>query len=432
MRSSVFASAIRRVLDTAAANRFTPVLTITSETNTSYTFTPMMVTSWSLSQKPSAQYLDDITISFKISPADYLGLYDNAQGLLASVRMSFVDRDGKKVYNPPPKTRQYRAILVNPQDIRHRLKDANLHTTPQMEVSVRLLEKKAYDLRLPKFSGMFKANTVEDVIRYIAAKGFEIEKLVLAPPDNTHKYDHIVVPPTKGFDEVFDYLQATYGVYMKGVESYFTNDTLYIYPPYDKAQTVTDSITLYDAPGHEYAGLPGYHSNNSGALEIVATGESQSRDLSQIGAENNGTSVMFMRSSQLVDGGATTTAKGTEFADDAAATIRMASNKTASGKASNAQYAGQTDNPFAVSSAMAKFDTTLVRTAWVQATPYLVRPGQAVRYVTDKDGRMITSDALLEEISYQTVRGDNGPDGMPLFTCAATLQLRVASKEKSS
>ena len=126
--------------------------------------------------------------------------------------------------------------------------------------------------------------------------------LSLVAPDNVERNDHIVIPPTRDFSNIFAWLQAKYGVYMCGINHYFTGGMLYVYAPFDTSPTTTNSITVLQAEQGMGSGSQTYSSISGNVLTIVTDSILHSHDNSVSASENRGTAVSFLRSSEIIDG----------------------------------------------------------------------------------------------------------------------------------
>lgn len=430
-------SALRRATDAVIAaetpTQFTIAAKLVSQTDEAWSYTPLFIDRYTINQDPGGAwveggtYADAMTISFALASKDYAAIYERAQGLMVVLTHRFADAYGARVYDPPPQVVKYRAMIVDPRDLKRQLRDVEQRTELDTQITLNLIEEQAYALRHKQFHGIFQNTTMEGLIRYIA-QTFGIQTLHLAPPDNTHSYTHLVIPPAKGFDEVFDYLQATYGVYLKGLDFYFTAGALYVFPPYENAPKFPESAILYVGEQGDYAGAPAYHRTRDGVTEIVLAGVATSRDLSVMGAESHGTATMFMRSSQLVDGFVATSPAGVALTSDTAAALRLPGSRPMDPAAQHSKYTAATDNPFAQAAQLAKYQTVLLDAGWAQAVPGVLKPGHAVKLAYDDGGALQTIDGILEAAAY-TMQRDQKTDINHLYSGMAKLRVRLTPRD---
>lgn len=398
MRNAVLAASIASVMSSPSPAQFLLKIDFLSKTNSKFAYTPLIVDNLVIKQDFAHEYADNIVISFMVASADYATIQDNAEGLLAVLTITSLDRLGSTVYNPPPQQYIYQATIVNPKDIRRQLSDVSQRTLPDTTISIRLIDQTIYDLRHINIHGIYQNTTLADVMSHIA-QTFNFKTLHLVPPDNTHTYDHIVIPPNKNFSEVFTYLQKTYGVYMKGLNFYGSNGVLYIYPPYETGPTFPQTCVVYQADDGAYAGAQAFHKTTGTTTEIVVNRESFSQDITVTSGENKGTASMFLRSSALVDGVVTVDeTKGVQYQTGLSASLRLQNPRLASGNAQHTTYAKATDNPFSMATALASGQAVMVAADWGHAVPFLLLPGCTVRYSYDQDGVQMTQTGILEGV----------------------------------
>lgn len=434
MTTSPYQSTIDGVLEKPSATLVVLELTLHSETDGSYTYNPLAVEDLTIRQDTANSYTDVITCSFKASPRDYAVIYEHKTGLLATLRTTFLDPAGTKyVYTPAPRVRQYRALIRNPVDNRRQNPDVDQRTTPDQLVTIELIDKRLYDLRHTQFNSLFSKSSLADILRYIV-KSFDttsgngaISALVMAPPDNTHVYPNFDIPPGKDFSEIFDYLQDRYGVYMKGMQFYYTDGTLYLYPPYENEPKYrTDRVTMYRADQGGYSGSPSFHRKVSDDVtEIVVTGASVSKDLSRWGAETHGTSVMLSRASQMGDGWVTTDARGSRFTEDTSYTLRTGGSAGIAPKMANARYAETTDNVYIHATQLAKYQTVLTQAAWAMAVPFTLSPGQPVSYCHSAENAAASTPGIIETLEYHYRQSHRTPFGAMAHTCSGNIGVRL-------
>lgn len=420
---------IYEIMLSGRSTAFTMTARFTSEQDTTYSYTPMQLEGVSIEQKPSDMYCDRIILQFNASPAEYIRLYENRNGLMVTLTQTPVEETaGAKKPTAPNTSRLYYATFVNPKSIREEFRDSQMNINPDYPVTMVLVEKEIYLARRVKMNTLFKNTTVHGALCAIAA-AFGITKTYIVPPDNPKVYPLIKIPPSMGIDTVFDYIHHEYGVYMKGFEYFFTGGCLYIYPPFETTPKFNETAILYRARYGEYAGSLAYHRTRDGVTEIVLTDKSASKDISQVSADNIGQATMFLRASQLVDGFITSTNSGIKLnTNSSAVTLKnRLAEKVGSSLSMLSNYAKATDNVCKVASSMAKANARIIASTWNMATPFILKPGHAIKYTYDQDRTMVTDNGILESVQYNLVRGQRGASG-PVFTCSANLQIRLEPK----
>jgi hypothetical protein len=353
------------------------------------------------------------TLEYTAAPDDYIQLFNNSKSLQVALRIVYVDsQTQQRVFTPPPIARTYKAMLDDPQDLLKKYTTGSLmpsasmpvteqHLSARIPVKLHLIETNAYTLRQQQFNGIYQKATVASVIAHIV-QSYSITQLYLVPPDNTLAFQHIVIPPSQNISEIFDYMHTTYGIYMKGIDWYFTNNILYLYPAYENNPSIKYTADVYNVSDGNYAGLLSYHqltpaSNN---IAIVSTTKVNTTDISRPAAENAGTNFSFMRASSVIDTFTTTTVNGTFVNNNNALTVGSVIDRTISNNANNPKYQKTTDNIFLESSKLAKMSAVLIQCGWLNAIPFQLFPGHNVKYHYDAAGTFTNQQGMLERVVY--------------------------------
>jgi hypothetical protein len=437
--SAALSNAISAVLAPISITEFTLDVQITTLDDAAYSFTPDWIDKLTITQSFAENFGDIVILEFKAAPTDYMKLFANSKGLQVALRIVYYDaQSAQRVFTPPPIARIYKAMLMDPQDLSKKYTTGSLmptasmpkteqHISTRIPTKLRLIESAVYTIRQQQVHGIYKTTKIADVISHIA-QSFSIKQLYIIPPDNTMKWDHIVIPPAQGIDQIFDFLQYHHGVYMKGIDWYFTNSILYVYPAYENNPTIKYKADIYNAPSGSYSGLHSYHNSDlaNNRLGIVSTTKVKTSDISRPAAENAGSNFSFVRASSIVDKFATTTSKGTFINNNNALTVGTTINRTASTNANNPRYTKTTDNIFEESSKLAKWSAVLIECGWGHAVPYLLYPGHSIRYHYDKNSVFTTQQGILERVVYTFSRSHQLTSGYT-YSGNATLNIRADS-----
>lgn len=417
---------INRVMSSPEPTQVTISLKIVSPSNPEFLWKADFVESFVVLQDFLGNYGDDITTEITIAPRDYLRLHENMKDLVADVTLTYLGNNtAQKTFNKDPDVRQYRVMLIDPQDLRRQIQGAKQRVEATMKTTLRLIDPLLYDVRQRQFHGTFNETTMEGVIRYIA-NAFGIERVSLTTPDNVHVYDHIIIPPSKGFEEIFAYLQDRYGVYLKGICSYITNRTLYIYPPFENRPKSPRVAHFYLGDQGEYAGAHTYHRVDGNVIEIVLDGNPDIADLAQMGGENEGTGYILSRSNQIMDGYIETTDTGSKFTHSSSMSVSLQGVGTLTPNRHNLKQAPMaTDNIFILTSQLVKFQASVVHADWPKAVPHLLHPGHRCKYVYDDEGNLATTEGILEGAGYEYIRMGPIGDGNYNYNSNGRVRFRV-------
>lgn len=420
----VLQAAISDVLSYQSTTRFNLSLIIQSELDSSFSWEPEIIDRMVHHQNFAEDYCDRINIKMPISPARYAQLYDMYQGLICTLTYTFVDTSGNPVYNPAPIVKQFRVNIVDMQDVRKRIRDAHLRTTPDMNIELQLIEKALYDITKVKLNGIYQSTNLTNCIHHLVS-AMGITKLEMAALENVHTYDHILIPPYKSISDIFFYLQGKYGLYSGGVNHYYFNGVLYIYPPFDIMNVKTPAINVYQADQGDYAGMHSYHRMNNGAMGIVSTTLPYVEDHSIVGTETHGTGMMFTRSSLVADGMVNVDPNtGASYTGNPGMIVKYQKALQIGTNYHQLSYAKTTDNPFPQMSKMAESQAVMIHTNWLQPMPYTIPPGSTASYMHDGAGNAVTQLGLVERMTMEFIKGDKGGGG-DVFSGSADIILRL-------
>lgn len=422
MRNTALRALIDGVLDESSPSLTTINVELLSGIVPEFSFSPLLLDGYTIEQYFSDSFADRITVSFPISPIDYISLYNSQQDLYAVITTRKLDRNGNVDEREAPKVRKYRAHLMNPRDLRKDMPDADLREDLKLSADLQLMSEEIYNSRLIRFYGTYLQTNVAKIIQ-MAASHFKTLPLGLTPPDNVATYDQIVIPPSKGLADLFDFLQTTYGIYGKGMNHYYSEGAMWIYPAYDvDAVGRTKTLSFYGAYVGDFAGMSSYFKQTGDQTEIVLTGLTNATDLSQEGAENVGTSLMFLRASQIKDGFTKLVGDKIVVVSEPALALKTTTPRTA-GNVHNNVFRRPTDNPFKLASEIAAYQSTLIDVGWAMAVPYLILPGAAGQYSFDDNGMVKTVPVIVESVVYYYRREAIVSEGQS-YSCKAEIRLR--------
>lgn len=424
MRNTNLQGLIDGVMGNSTPSLYKTTIKFTSSTNSSYTFTPLHITNMLISQRFDRSFMDDIHLDFPIATADYAQMYDNMQNLMAFLTFQMLDKEGRVVINATPIKRSYRVSIVDARDVRRQFPDSDLRVTPDTKMTVRLIESQIYTIRQQAVVGTYRSTTMLGAL-YHAAQTFTISQAHIVTPDNTHTYDHIVVPPAQKFGDFFPWLQAKYGVYACGISHYYTGGLLYVFAPFDTNPSSPWKASFYQADQGAYgAAASFYQSDTAGNIKIVINNLPQSKDLSQSGSENKGTASMFLRASKLVDGAVTVTDSGITFNQDLALAVRLNNSKLTNGDGVNNVYTKATDNIFANMSMIIEHQANLVTVNWPNALPFSLYPGEGVIYYSNENGATMKRTGIVEYVEYALSERERTSAGL-IMACMGRIVLRL-------
>ena len=412
MDNQTLQAAVSRVLASTANTQFQITLSFLSKTDSSFQFSPLEVERIALHQDAVSDYSDDLHLEFWVSLNQYADLYERIQSLYAVLTLNACDTNGTVVLTQQPIQRMFRATIVDPKDVRKETIGVHLRTQdPDRGIRIRLIEEEVYNVRSVEINTIYQACTVADAI-HIGTSTFGMSNVTVVAPDNISVIDQILIPPTKSFSDYYTWLQAKYGVYMLGINHYYTGGHLYIYPPFDIQPTTEATLVVYQTQEGWGAGHNVFHKVTGTTIEVVTNKIHQVVDNASYASENVGTSVMFLRSSEVMDGVVKNDPQtGASFNDDVVLNLSLQSPKTLTPETNKTIYAHSTDNAWALASHISEHQATFITFDWNMSIPYLLRPGLAVRYNSDQDGQVLTRTGIVEKIESRIQKMERGPAG---------------------
>lgn len=426
MRNTVLQNAATNILNNPVAVYFRIDITFTSTaTGSAWSLVPYVIDDLTYTYDYISQCYDSIVVDATVSPKDYALMQDQGQSLQATVILTYVTENNTRLSNPLPVKKKYRVLLMDAYDIRKSVPDVQLYTTPTHKFSFRLIEDTVYQLRHTKLSFALQTGTMHSAIHALA-HGYDISTMSLIDPDNTHTYDHIILPSYIGFSGSFGYLQSHFGVYMKGMTYYLTNSCLYIYPPYETNPTSDRTITFFQVRTGQYGGLSCKHCKVGNDYQVIIDSQPHSQDLSIAGVENHGTGVSFINANTLTDGYTSIDAnKGAAFNDDIGSVVSLTSARTMDASVNNIKHITATENPYPHMSLIAMHQASLMQVSWPGADPFAVIPNTKVVYCYDRNGTMLKKTGIVEHAEFKLSKM-NTTGTMTMFGCNAQLTLRLA------
>lgn len=429
MLNSVLLSSAEKIMASTAPTQFTiSAHFINAAQGAKFSFYPLMIDEILINKNYADNFADEMDLKMTISPFDYALLQDQGQDLLCILTLTYTDKYGKEVYDPKPIQRQYNVMINDPRDIRKAVPDVHKYTEPSFAASVRLVEPTVYNLRHTKINAVYQTMTVTQVIHTVT-QSFEIERIHLVPPDNTHVYDHVEIGGYQNISSVYGYLQSTCGVYPKGINGYISNGCLFIYPPFETDPTYDKSLLFYQVDTGRFAGNPVFHKLENNSVSIVVNTQPHSYDLSIAGAENVGTGFIFNRASRLTDGFTTIDkTNGAEFTQEPALSVTLKNARTITKERNNLFHIHGTDNPFPAMSEIIAHQASLMDVQWMNADPFVLDPCQQIKYYYDKNGKMVKKTGIMEKAYYRISKIER-IHTKDLFGCVGALTLRLSPNE---
>lgn len=435
--STLLNEKVQEIITNAEQSFFAMTLQIVSTSNPDITLDVDFIESMDINQVFAHNYTDDIEVLIRLSPEQFMMLVNNHQDLIAIIRIEYIDTDTfEPIVDRLPLVYKYKCIIKNPADLTKKFHASQLkpneseqvehegHHAIHLDTVIQLIDENIYEMRKKSINTILNEVTVEDVIRY-ATQLFGITKIYFEPPDNVNVRRHMIITPPKTFDDIFDFLQQAYGVYYKGLEYYYTDETLYVYAPYETDPVSKSTVHIYNVPPGQYAGLRGYHIKKEDDLHILCNSRTETKNLIELGIENDGNSMIMLRADTVIDEFRQVTNEyGTQVKQDNVVTADLLSDKAMVQNTLVPKHTKPTTNLFAETSKVVKNNATMVALQWAHSVPFSIPPGQKIVYHFDDDNELYNfKTGRCESVAYQIQKTDR--TDRPIFSCAATMILRI-------
>ena len=399
-------------------------------TNEKYEFEPIQINNLFIQQNFIKKYTDEISLNVSLTAEQYLTMFDNSRNLKCMIEFRLRSKDNDFVENVPIITKTYIALFKDKSDVRKRIPketmvpkstlDQSVVQADQMfsDVEFQLIEELPHTLRNVKMNFQARNVTVKDMILLIC-KICEIKTICLTEPDNTTVYDNFIVPPTMTFDEAMNFLQDYYGVYDKGFQYYFTDDLLYIFPPFETDPKTPESAHLYYAGSNDH-GIEVFHAyDTADFIHIVLNSAVDSKDLADDAVENIGTSVLFQSADRIIDF-VSTIGEGKDPDDATLGLGKLDVKEINTGlhlcskddvgavyNAYNPVFQFDYANRYKYRSVINSYRRNLISSNWNSAIPYTFKPGYKLYYHFDSEdpSRREQGDVVGNSFMYNTKSG---------------------------
>lgn len=437
--SQKFEEKISQIISTQSNNTFLYELSIRSLDNEEIYIAPVIIDSISVEKLFLYNTMDDIRVYGKFRPKDVLKLIDNINSLYATVTIKMYDVDKKAVdLDQPFLVRKY---LVHIPDLEDIYKKYNLnqiivkdkddptlvhHESKTIPLVLQLLDENNFKLRKSRINTIFQRVNLKQVLMF-ACNVFQIPYVDYEDGINPNIFQNLYIPYEYGkFDSIFDYLHVRYGIYQKGFNYYYFDNTIYFYPCFDPLleRKKHPVLHIYKVPKGNYPGLKNYSIMIDDDIHLISNGDLYNLSLSYSELENDGSNHVFFAADRIIDRFKQDTSNGSIILPNVMnlgtdISQRVLKNGVA------VKFLDPTMNLYFQSSELAKKSTELVVVGWSSAQLYDFIPGQKIKLYYEKKDGLIFQEGILEGIKFDITRLHNLTSNIPVFTADAVLMLRL-------
>lgn len=368
----------------------------------------------------AGQYGDEHYVSFQIGLTTYSDyIYPYRDNLKVELTRTMVTTQGADIGGKGKSATIYTAFLLNPLDLgmmknsRGQADKAAMENSGVYTFDLQLIEPELNVLRMVEVSGIYRNNTVGEVIQTAMSRNPKADLpattspqvlrrfkgVNLQPVSNLKRYATIPVKTGTLLKDLPLYLQNTKGVNSTGIGRYYQDGYWHVYPLYDYSRFASTSsrLVIYNVPQDELMSPERSFITVNNELHVITTGDTNVIDETETVAQNEGTGVRVTRASTLVDGMSTTS--GNKSTPNTENTNKAFSVQE---KPTGLTYARRsardlTDNTYVDASRLTKAMGFTVVVSWEHAKPGYLYPGMPVKFFYEKD------DAL--QVAYGTLLG---------------------------
>ena len=270
-------------------------------------------------------------------------------------------------------------------------------TAPPLEIDFELLDRALELTRKVTLGGIIRKKAPKDVINGILSKytkeleideGKAVEKITLIKPDNEEDREHYLIPHGTRLLDVPNFIQNTCGgVYNAGINTYFQDNQIYIYPIANlkRFDDEEQTLTVIKIPENRFTDIERTFKLDDKRLTILATSEAKFSDFNRATLLKEGNGVRFADGRKFMN-------KITETKDNKSVIKRKDNNHeylSVPMEKLNTVIMSSTRihaNPFKEYSKQAKKDGGLFTFVWTHADISLLYPGMPVKVLyTDQE-----------------------------------------------
>ena len=272
------------------------------------------------------------------------------------------------------------------------------------------INKTVKGLRNKITHGIYRDVTVEDVIKAIALKhmnkfsalygainnGFE-----LVPPNNTRKYDHIIVPNNTAVIDIAKVLQKELGVYNGEVctylQTYNNTEKLFITPKYryDLLGFMDRKLVITGLGSSTIRSLDSTYAMDGDDVNILVEKSNKLNDNDDY-VHDKGTAIETVNSDSLNARPIQLTSDGMKVSESYVRD-RLAHKELNDG-IGKVEFKGVTNNQYDARSEVLKRDGSLIQLVWSYSNARLLTPMMPVIYVHEESDTIIKYEGILQRV----------------------------------
>lgn len=346
-----------------------------------------------------SNFTDEVIVTLSLGAGKYATkIYPNLSKLeITLYRKPLGEVGGGEDSARPITSERFVATLLDPLAINvagnstNEIDETALDLTNILTLSFQLVNKAVDQMRMKTIGGVYRATTVEDVVKSILtmhSAQIEVDStdmpqgVEMISSSNEHIQDHVVIPHGTRLVDAPNYIHKNCsGIYTAGLAYYYQARIWYVFPPYDngKFEKSQKTLTIIRLPENRMPGVERTYRKDGNNLVILATGRAAVKNDSEAMLLTAGNGVRFSDANQFME-------TVVEKRDNKAVMSRGGVNnefttvERPSGNnlvlTSNARI---TSNPWLEYSKLAPRNGSLLAVTWENSNPELILPGMPVK-----------------------------------------------------
>lgn len=413
-----------------------------SENVSDVSVVPSRILNMTVQQNFEVEFSDVITATIEVAVDEAILILGNYQDLICRFVFNRITRDTQEIIEEiPPQIEKYRVFIANATDLLKQFTKAELTTTQEagettamgqdppadvlgrkVNLELQLIDEDVYQKKDRPINALLNNTTLTDAVHYVANL-LEIKNVDCRMSDNARTYTNFTIPPMQTIGSVFDLWQEKHGLYLKGLEAYYTHGVLYVYPGYDTDPSTEKILHMYKVQENSYLGNGSYHYENGDEVYILLNAQVALEDLSAKLTENVGNYHVALRTDSVYDVDKKMEGRNGEIRNNNLISVGAQNEKMASSNKITAKYLQVTNNAYIMSSAMSQCMCKLLNGIWMYAWPFTLTPGMKVIYHYEDAKAYKSTKGILSGVVYNMVPLTQ--TGRLIYAWAARLTCRL-------
>lgn len=401
------------------------------------------IQSLKIEQDYVANITDKITAELSMERDPYIGMLYMRKNMNCQLEITFFKpdevADNDQYKRKPDISKKYKVSVTKFEDLFKKMSTEQLFPEKRREndsdrkefmMTVEMMEEDVYKARKQNLYFTGRDTTMYDMMRY-CVNYFGYKKAYLAKPDNTKKYSNFVIPPAHYVEDIFYYLQngEGFGIYKDGLISYITEGAWYVYPRYGEPVS-KKPIEVYITGNNKYTGLNKNDCTEGPKTKIISQSNLQEINWTNVGSENEPTSIVAQMSELMVDASRT-------LVNDAICNLERRCHTPTVVPPDVMDYDNFVRIKHVKSHAnLCKLDSDAramqgrtLTFPWHHAIPWTFHPATIVTIYYDDKGKMEKHIGMCEKATYLYKKSEQSRI-LPLFTCEAEIEVYCSVREK--